>query len=201
MIKFADQMEFEINIRTTKNWNSIDEAVDEYVALYNSGRAVGIIFMPAHGEMDEKIFERLFQDYSVNIAVLSTSGGGKKYPTVYMDGYSHMESALDFIVSKGYKEIYYISLKYNDKSHARLKAYSDYLKKGKTKGGFLEYKDFYRNKEELWNLVKPIIDNQKENIAFACWNDVDAINLLELLNIYKVEKNIKSVLWALTIYF
>ena len=50
-----------------------------------------------------------------------------------MDGYSHMESALDFIVSKGYKEIYYISLKYNDKSHARLKAYSDYLKKGKTK--------------------------------------------------------------------
>ena len=77
MIKFAEQMEFEINIRTTKNWNSIDEAVDEYVALYNSGRAVGIIFMPAHGEMDEKIFERLFQDYSVNIAVLSTSGGGK----------------------------------------------------------------------------------------------------------------------------
>lgn len=191
IIKYAERLELEIIIKTTRDWKNVDEAVAEYSAIWNAGQTDGIIFMPAYGEMDDEVFVRLYQDCAVNIAVISTIGGGKKYPTVYMDGYSQMQKALEYITGKGYATIYYVSLKYTDKSHMRLKAYADYLKQGKTKGGFLEYKDEYRNKEELWSLISPILTNQQENIAFACWNDVDAINILELLNMYKLKANYK----------
>lgn len=189
-IKLTEENNQSVIIRTTKKWIDIDEAVEEFYSVWHNGQIDGIIFMPAFDEVDERIFEKLYNDYSVNIAVISTMGGNKKYPTVFMDGYIHMRRCMDYIIKKGYKEVYYIAMEYRGDEPQRLKAYRDYIVQNNIAGKILTYKDIYRSKSELWDIVKPIVDNQTEDIAFACWNDVDAINLIELLNLkLKTRKN------------
>lgn len=183
VIRLAEQSSQSVVIRTTKKWSDVDDAVEEFYSVWHNGQVDGIIFMPAFDEVNEEIFEKLYQDYSVNIAVISTIGGNKKYPTVFMDGYYHMWKCMDYIVQKGYKIIFYVAMEYLGEEPLRLKAYRDYIKKSGLKGNLLTYKDIYRSKSELWEMVKPIVANQTEDIAFACWNDVDAINLLELFNL------------------
>ena len=49
------------------------------------------------------------------------------------------------------------------------------------KGNPLYYTNTFRDKNELWGIIKASIETKKEKVAIACWNDVDAINVLEIL--------------------
>ena len=80
-------------------------------------------------------------------------------------------------------------MQYSDKKPSRITAYEDYIKSGGIKGKALTYENIYRSKYDLWSIVEPVIKNQSSDIAFVCWNDVDAINLLDLLNIKSHNKN------------
>lgn len=189
IIKYAQRNDKTVIINTTAKFADSEKAIQEFVSAYKSGQVEGIIFIPAFEENYDEIFERLYNEYSVNIAVISPDGEPKKFPACYSDYYFYTTECMNLIVNKGYKEIYYVSMQYFDKKPSRMIAYEDYIKSSGIKGKTLTYENIYRSKYELWNIVEPIIKNQCSDIAFVCWNDVDAINLLDLLNIKSHNKN------------
>jgi len=65
--------------------------------------------------------------------------------------------------------------------HDRVKGYNAAIADMKIKGKVLYYPDSYRHKEDIWNSIKDTLKKSRSKIAFMCWNDVDAINVLELL--------------------
>lgn len=183
IIKYAQRNDKTVIINTTAKFADPEKAIQEFVSSYKSGQVEGIIFIPAFEEEFDGIFERLYNEYGVNIVVISPDGKPKNYPACYSDYYLYTIECMNLAVNKGYKEIYYISMQYFDKKPLRMIAYEDYIRDNGIKGKTLTYKNIYRSKYELWNIVKPIIKAQSCDIAFVCWNDVDAINLLDLLNI------------------
>lgn len=89
-------------------------------------------------------------------------------------------------MNKNYSEIYYVVLDSNKDISQKTKAYKDYIVQNHIKGSFLAYSSIYRNKYDIMNLIRPVLDQQKTDIAFMCWNDVDAISVLEAIQLLPV---------------
>ena len=68
-----------------------------------------------------------------------------------------------------------------DVMSSREKGYLDCIRALGIAGHPLYYQDEFRTKQELADLVLPLIRKDGPRVAIACWNDVDAINLLEVM--------------------
>ena len=184
IIKYARKMNKDIIFRTifpSSNWEKVVETYDE---LWRSRRFDGIIFLPAFEDfVPDWFFSRLYES-GVNLVSVSPDGGPKEYPIIYSNNYFWTQKALDYIVEKGYREIYYIGQRYPDNQRPRrIKAYTDYIENNNIKGSVLEYSSIHRDFGRIERLISPIIDKQQNDIAFLCWNDVDAIIVLEVLSV------------------
>lgn len=183
LIRSSELVGKQIVFQTIKKNADWKNELVRYNNFWNSSLFDGIIFMPSiEDNIPDSFFESLYPNYDVNLIVALPEEGEKNYPTVYAQHYWQMWQAMDKIVNKGYKSIYYICMEYGDNPPIRAKSYLDYIKKNNINGKVLKYRDFYRDKNELAELVKPYLENQSEDIAFPLWNDVDAINLLEILD-------------------
>lgn len=184
LIKMAESSGKHVIVRTIKKGIDWDKETDVYINLWNSSQFDAIIFMPAvEDKMTDQFFEELYYRHGVNLIEVSPEVGGKKHPVVYTDHYFYMQQALEYVERKGYKNIYYVCMDYGDTPPLKVRAFLDYIGQKHINGDVLKYHNFYRDKEELEELIRPYIENQSEDVAFACWNDVDAINLLEILRL------------------
>lgn len=188
VIKEAEKQGKQVIIQPTKkdvDWNI---QIEEYVKLWNSNQIEGIIFVPAIEDyVPDNFFLELYRTHHVNFIAAHPEETSKNYPIVGVDMYLYMQQALTYLQNKGYQTIYYICMEYGAKPPKRAAAYIDYIKAHNLKGTVIKYQSFYRDKEELERLITPYIDNAEENIAFACWNDVDAINILEILRLKRLK--------------
>jgi len=60
--------------------------------------------------------------------------------------------------------------------------FTDAIRNFGINGRPLYYTSRYRNKAELWDVLKVVVEGRKDRLAIACWNDVDAINVMEILH-------------------
>lgn len=173
-------------IRSHKDWQPVKQ---EYIKLWRSNRADGIIFDCAvDDQVPDEFFSDLYLNYGLNLVEVAHTNTVKDYPIVYADSYLWTQKALDHIVSKGYREIYFITMDYVSFYPDRVRAYLDYLTQNDVHGSLLQYKTIYREKNEIWDLIQPILDKQQNDLAFLCWNDVDAISVAELLNMKGISR-------------
>ena len=176
-------------IHSHRDWQPVKQ---EYIKLWRSKRADGIIFDCAvDDQVPNEFFSDLYQNYGVNLVEVAHTNMVRDYPTVYADSYLWTQKALDHIVSKGYSEIYFIAMDYVSFYPDRVRAYLDYIKQHDICGDLLQYKTIYRDKNEIWSLMEPILKRQQKDLAFLCWNDVDAISVAELLNMKNISKKFR----------
>jgi DNA-binding LacI/PurR family transcriptional regulator len=151
-----------------------------YQEIWASKRVEGMIFeCNLEDEQGDNFYKEL--NYSgVNFVNISRLGRADGYPCVYMDEYKILREVVEFIHNKGYKEIYYLTRNTNIPSQREL-GYKDAVKDLNLTGYPLYYKNIYRTRDELWAILQPIVQKRKQRIAISCWNDVDAINVVEVL--------------------
>lgn len=162
-------------IDSNKGW---ENAVIDCKELWMSKKAEGIIFLTSN--LDSIHLNQL-KDYGVNFVVIPPVEKIDGFNSVYIDNFNLMSKGMELINKKGYKEVYFLTMK-NEKPSEREKGFQNALKKLNMAGKALYYEHSYRGKGELWELLKDPIENKRDKIAIACWNDVDAINVIDILH-------------------
>ena len=123
-------------IHSHRDWQPVKQ---EYIKLWRSKRADGIIFDCAvDDQVPNEFFSDLYQNYGVNLVEVAHTNMVRDYPTVYADSYLWTQKALDHIVSKGYSEIYFIAMDYVSFYPDRVRAYLDYIKQHDICGDLLQ---------------------------------------------------------------
>ena len=176
-IKRAKEKGKDVLIKLIDMESEIQNTFDEYVELWVSQRVDGIIFQCSGNE--EGLIKRMREE-NVNFVVIPSVKKLSGADSVYIDNYRLMKEGVDYIFKKGYTEIYYLTMKNSDMPEREL-GFADAIKELKINGRQLYYTSRFRGKEELWELLKDIVKDRNGKIAIACWNDVDAINVIEIL--------------------
>ena len=196
-IQTAKKYNKDVIIRAFHPYNNWNTMIQNYANIWTSRKVDGIIFLcSVDDNAPDYIFSELYNKHGVNL-VNATSPSHlthekKDYPSIYDDLYSATFKALEHIENLGYKKIYYIGMDYKTFYPLRIQAYLDYLANNTNiSGKLLNYRSIYRTKEDIWSLIAPILEKQNSDIAFMCWNDVDATSVLELLQIKEVESDFK----------
>ena len=180
-VKYAGEFKKDVLVKLINCKSDWESLANDYISLWDSKRTDGIIFqLGVDNTVDNKFYQKL-NEYGVNFVDISANGGSGKFPSVYIDDYILMQEEIQFIHNKGYQEIYYLSRKFKE-SPARERGYIDKVKALGIEGKALFYTNMYISKADIWNAVKDIVENRSRKIAFACWNDVNAINLIEVLH-------------------
>ena len=178
MISHAAKLGKDVLIRLideTKDWES---NLQPFLQLWDSRAVDGIVFQFSDKlHMQPAFYDGLAAGHVnfVNIAYQPSP-----YPSVYIDDFQIMHDSISYIRSKGYDEIYFLCMKM-DVMSSREKGYLDCIRALGIAGHPLYYQDEFRTKQELADLVLPLIRKDGPRVAIACWNDVDAINLLEVM--------------------
>ena len=181
----------DVIIKSFSPYEDWDVMIQSYAHLWASRKVDGIIFFCAVDDnVPDYVFSKLYNEYGVNLVNATAPAKAnelqKDYPIVYDDSYNAVQNALEFITNEKFKEIYYIGMDYKNFYPIRYQSYLDYMKKTDAIGKLLTYNSIYRSYDEIWNLIQPCLEKQNKDIAFMCWNDVDAITVLELLRIKEI---------------
>lgn len=181
VLTYAKECGKDVLVKLIKDENiNYKQELREYQKIWNSRRCEGIIFeCKLENEIGDKFFRELFES-GVNFVNVSRFGKATGYSCVYMDEYYTIVELVQFIYKKGYKEIYYLT-RYTNNPVQRERGYLDAMRELNLKGEPLYYKNIHRKREELWSILEPVVKNRKQHIAIACWNDNDAINVVEIL--------------------
>ena len=186
-IKAAKQFHKDVIIKSFHPYDNWDKMIQSYSRIWISRKVDGIIFLCATDDnVPDYVFTKLYNEHNVNLVIAGSPNRMHKdekrdFPTVYDDLYSATYNALNKIISKGYEEIFYLGMNYDNFYPIRFRSYLDFIKNNQTTGKLLTYDTVYRTNNDIWNLIQPIIKNQEKDIAFMCWNDIDAISVLELI--------------------
>lgn len=162
-------------VNSDKGW---ERAVKESCELWLSQKAEGIIFLT--NRINEKSFCEI-QKHGVNFVMIPPLEKNYLFNSVYIDNFRLMSEGVEFINQKGYKEAYFLTMRTERQSEREI-GFLQAIKKYGISGRVLYYEHFYRDKGELWGLLKTVIEDSKNKIAIACWNDVDAMNVIDILH-------------------
>lgn len=157
---------------------SAEDFSNEYIKLWASKRVDGIIFQ--HCIFDKEYLTQLNAN-GVNYVVIHENMVISECNSVFINNYKLIRDGVEFIRSKGYDEIYYLTQK-NTPISDRERAFRDSIIQYGIKGCVLNYKSRYRGKGEIWELLSTVLPEQGKRIAIACWNDADAINVIDILH-------------------
>lgn len=191
-IQTAKKYNKDVIIRAFKPYDDWNEMIQSYARLWLSRKIDGIIFLcSVDDNVPDYVFSKLYNEHKVNLVNATNPSqqinSKKDYPSIHEDLYAATINALNYIEKDGYKTIFYLGMDYKTFYPLRIQAYLDYIADNKVNGTLLKYNSIYRTKEDIWNLMSPILEKQNSDIAFMCWNDVDAISVLELLQIKEIK--------------
>lgn len=155
---------------------------NECLELFQSQKIDGMII---YSNIVNDTFLNNFKNRNVNFVHITEKKPLDEINSIYLDNYNMTYNGVKFINSKGYYEIYYLYAK-TGVIHNRVSGYQAAINDLKIQGEVIYYPNPYRQKEDIWNAIKDIVINKKNKIAIFCWNDIDAINVLELLAIHKI---------------
>ena len=177
VIKHAGKCGKDILVKLINSETGWEKGIQEYINMWASQKIEGLIIQT--GIININCLEKM-KEKGVNFVVIPPMEKIDGFQCIYIDNYALMKSGIEYLYGKGYKEIYYLGMKM-DSPYERERGYSDTVKKLGLKGNPLYYTNRFRDKNELWETIKASVETKKEKMAIACWNDVDAINVLEIL--------------------
>lgn len=181
LVKLASERDKEVVIKMLKeNHETGMKEAQAFIRSWNSKRVEGMIFQCSWEDEESHIFYRTMYEAGVNLVNISRNGKAPGYPCVYMDEYAIICDAIRYIHGRGYDEIYYLG-KSQESMNIRERGYRDTVALLGIPGRVLHYDSYYRTKQDIWQMIKPLVENRRGRIAIQCWNDVDAVNLLEIL--------------------
>lgn len=185
-VKYSARREKDLLLRTVPRITNGVQAAEEFMQLWNAKHADGVIFQIGEENKSEtNRFYEYLSDKKINFVVISPNGRIDDFPSVYIDDYQLMEEAISYIYSKGYRYVYYLTRKTELKFEKEI-GFLHAIQMLRLQGECLYYNSEERNEEDIWNTVKHTVMNRQERIAFACWNDVDAIYLLKALHKHNI---------------
>lgn len=185
-VKYSARREKDLLLRTIPRITNGVQAAEEFMRIWNAKHADGVIFQIGEENKDEtrKFYERL-SDKKINFVVISPNGRLDDFPSVYIDDYHLMEEAISYIYSKGYRSVYHLTRKTELKFEKEI-GFLRAIQMLRLEGDCLYYNSEKRTEEDIWETVKDTVMNRQGRIAFACWNDVDAIYLLKALHKHNI---------------
>lgn len=179
-MKYANEHGKEVLLNTINSQQDFEEAVEQYKRIWASQRVEGMVFQcHFEDERDDLLYKELY-NAGVNLVNISRIGRSDDYPCVYLDDYRIIRQQVIFIRNKGYREIYYLC-KESKSQRLRDRGYQDAVREFGLMGHTLYYDSYMRSKEQLWEILEPVVAGAKQQIAIMCWNDVDAVNVIETL--------------------
>jgi LacI family transcriptional regulator len=153
-------------------------ALEEYRMLWASQKVEGIVFMCSRMDID---FLKQLKLAGINFVIIPPVTRLEGFHSVYIDNYKLMRQGITAIHEKGYRTVYYLAMK-EDMPSDRESGYIAAIRELGLKGHPLYYNSRYRGKGEIWETIREVVENRSERIAIACWNDVDAINVIDILH-------------------
>ena len=178
-IKYAKKKSKDILVKLIGDRVDWNTATQEFIQLSASQKVEGIIF---HCDLPGEDFLSAMEKNNVNyVHIPQINERMDGFNSVSVNHKQMMLSGLDFISEKGYGEIYYLTQK-KENQNIREKAYSTFMEQKCLKGSPLYYYSGYRGKGEIWEAIKHAVENRAEKMAIACWNDVDAMNVIDILH-------------------
>lgn len=177
-VKYAKEKGKDVLLKLMDPKVSIDDFNEEYIKLWASNRVDGIIFQ--HCVFDPAYITKL-NNQKVNYVLVHENIVSKECNSVFINNYNLIQKGIEYINSMGYDEIYYLTQRNFPKSDREI-AYLETMKEHGLKGQVLNYESIFRGKGEIWELLSSVIPDRGKRIAIACWNDADAINVIDILH-------------------
>ena len=177
VIKHANKMGKDTLVKLVNTKSGLKQAGEDYKRLWASQKVEGLILLMS--QINEVLLESMTVQ-GINFVVIPPLKKLLGYNSVYIDNFSLMKRATEFIYERGYREIYYLTMKSQEPSD-REKGYEAAMKDCGLSAKSLYYPDGHRGKDQISELLKAPIQNRKNKMAIACWNDVDAIQVMEVL--------------------
>lgn len=177
-VRYAKEKGMDVLIKLHDYMDDQKKAFAEYTDLYSSGRVEGLIFFC---KIPEPSFLQQMAKVNVNFAVVPHEKKMEGVNKVFINNFAAMMQVVEHIHSKGYQKICYLTLK-EEEQNERESGFKAAIQQLGIDGNCLYYHSRYRGKGEIWDSVREEIESSKGRIAFACWNDVDAINLIDILH-------------------
>ena len=177
VIKHANKMSKDTLVKLVNTKSGLKQAGEEYKRLWASQKVEGLILLMS--QINEVLLETMTVQ-GINFVVIPPLKKLHGYNSVYIDNFSLMKKATTFIYEKGYRDIYYLTMKSQERSD-REKGYEAAMHECGLSVKFLYYLNGLRGKEQISDLLRAPIQNRKGKMAIACWNDVDAIQVMEVL--------------------
>ena len=177
-LKYAKEKGKDLLVKLIDMESDVQNSFEEYVELWVSQRVDGIIFQCAGKE--DGLIKRMHKE-NVSFVIIPAVKKLSGVDSVYIDNYRIMKEGVAFLYKKGYREIFFLTMKNLDITEREL-GFTDAIRNFGINGRPLYYTSRYRNKAELWDVLKVVVEGRKDRLAIACWNDVDAINVMEILH-------------------
>lgn len=179
-VEYADRTGKGILLELIDTEAPLEEQVEKFKRIWASQRVNGIIFQCYFEDERDDVLYRILYQSGINLVNISRIGNSTGYPCVYLEEFQFARDQVRFAVDKGYKKLYYLCKKHR-KPGIREEGFLDEVNGRGIHGEIIHYPTIYRTEDELWNLVKPLIADSQERTAILCWNDVDAISLMNAL--------------------
>lgn len=185
-VKYSARREKDLLLRTVPRITNGVQAAEEFMRLWNAKHADGVIFLIGEeNKIETHKFYEYLSDKKINFVAISPNGRLDDFPSIYIDDYHLMEEAISYIYSKGYRYVYHLTRKTELKFEKEI-GFLHAINMLKLQGESIYYNTEERNEDDIWDVVKDTVLNRKGRIAFACWNDVDAIYLIKALHKHNI---------------
>lgn len=177
-IKRAGEMGKDILVKTMSDGTDPEMSRQIFKELWASGRVEGIIFQTSHADL--QLLDGLKRE-GINFVFIPPTEIITGFNTVFIDNFKLMKEGIRLIRERGYETVHFLTPAAAVSSD-REKGYRAGLKEFGLRGEVL-YTDFgARDKKKLWNLLHALPGIGQEKMAIACWNDVHAISVMDVLH-------------------
>lgn len=165
---------------------SMDEQIERFLRIWESRRVNGMIFQCYfEDDRDDEFYRKLYQA-GVNLVNISRIGNSSDYPCVFLEEFQITRDQVRYAVGKGYDMLYYLCRKHRSLG-IRERGFLDEIEGEGVRGELVHYTSINVTEEELWEVVAPLIAaHHGERIAFLCWNDMDAMLLMNVLRKHNI---------------
>lgn len=156
-----------------------EKMIDECMQLYLSGKVRGVLF--GFITPEPPLIEML-QSKNINFVVVPNINKVKGVNTIFLDNYKWVKESVKYVVGKGYEKLYYYTILYEDiEKNERVNGFLAAASELNIEAEVIFCHDRSRKRKTYWQTIKDKIQNLDKKTAILCWNDEDALNILDTL--------------------